>query len=289
MKLTDCLPNGIVAAGIASYIRLKKFSGNNQFRFRHDGRMIQYEYDDLRTFTYLYNAIQDGRTRESVPLDLLELRPEIDAAFDLGAHFGLYSVILGVLNPETPLYAVEPIPYNFQNLERNIELNGIEATTVNAAVNEHGGQVQMTGGVSGQGLSFYRDTISPRIADELRPMGTPGRGLVSGLQLSEVLSENGVTTPFLKIDIEGAEYCVMRDVFENADVDGMEGFIELHPSLTSDGGSHEILYWFEEHGIDFELIKGHNLARPGYYFSSWGISEADHENINDWLVLPYSR
>jgi FkbM family methyltransferase len=46
--------------------------------------------------------------------------------FDIGANVGVYSVLLSLRYPEAEIYAFEPVPENYQNLLKNIELNNCQ-------------------------------------------------------------------------------------------------------------------------------------------------------------------
>lgn len=281
MGLVDCLPRPITALGMAAFIESKKTYGNNYFSFEVNGTQIWYEYTGLRDFSFFYNAIRGEETREQVPVDLFDLS-NADAALDLGAHFGLYSVLLGALNPKIPVYAFEPMPSNVEVLKRNIDRNHLDVEVHQAAVNGTGGQVQMESGGQVHGLRFYSDTVEGRILDEPRSMGAEGTIMVQGIKLSKFLSDRGIKRPFLKIDIEGAEYTVVKDLLDNGDIDSVSGFLELHPGMCTGGDAHEILFWFEANDIAFELVKDYNPSRPGYYFTTDPEQVAEHD-VPEWM------
>jgi len=46
--------------------------------------------------------------------------------FDIGANVGVYSVLFSIRYPESEIYAFEPVPETYQNLLKNIELNGCQ-------------------------------------------------------------------------------------------------------------------------------------------------------------------
>lgn len=266
-KFINCLPRSVSALGISSVVKLHKMVGQNAFKFNFRGEDLTYHYNNHKEFAFFYNAIQNEQTREKVPVSLFDLPSNIDAALDLGAHFGLYTVLLGVLNPDKRIYAFEPIPSNLQALYRNININQIEVEVVEAAVNQTGDSVNMKGGGTSHGVRFYESTVDAHIIDSEQK--EPTKGLAAdGIKISEFLSNKGIRNPFLKIDIEGEEYGVIKDLLNNSEVDSISGFLEIHPGMCRGGKSHEILYWLEQNDISFELVKDHNPNRPGYYFTS---------------------
>ena len=51
-----------------------------------------------------------------------------DVVLDIGANIGYYTIMLSKLVGETGMvYAIEPEPRNFERLQRNVQLNGIES------------------------------------------------------------------------------------------------------------------------------------------------------------------
>jgi FkbM family methyltransferase len=194
-----------------------------------------------------------------------------DALIDVGAHFGLYSVILGVLNPELPLYSFEPSPYNAEICRENIEANHIDGEVFEAAVGRSNSRAQLNMRTRpGNGLQFFNSTIAHSIVTEKEDMKNDSSVTVPTRALSSFCAEQGICHPFVKIDAEGAEHRIVNDLLNEADIDGISGIVELHPDLIpdSEGYAHEILFWFEQEGIDFECVKSHNPSRPAYYFTT---------------------
>jgi FkbM family methyltransferase len=65
---------------------------------------------------------------------------EGDTLVDIGAHVGVMSIYLAKKYPFIKVYAIEPDPYNYACLIRNLELNGVtNVTAINTAVSCDGG------------------------------------------------------------------------------------------------------------------------------------------------------
>jgi len=62
---------------------------------------------------------------------------------DLGANIGLSAVYFSRMFPGARLACVEPVPDNIRLLVRNLELNGIQAEVISAAVDVDDGKVTM--------------------------------------------------------------------------------------------------------------------------------------------------
>src|SRR5262245_20963713 len=65
---------------------------------------------------------------------------EGDTLVDIGAHVGVMSIYLAKTYPFIKVYAIEPDPFNYACLIRNLELNGVtNVTAINTAVSSDGG------------------------------------------------------------------------------------------------------------------------------------------------------
>ncbi len=87
--------------------RLARHVGD-AYRFRHDGHEYTLE-PTTETAWAFKDAVRDGElAREGVPLDDLTHGGAYDRIIDVGAHHGLYTVLLSKLNPRRPWSASNP-------------------------------------------------------------------------------------------------------------------------------------------------------------------------------------
>jgi FkbM family methyltransferase len=54
---------------------------------------------------------------------------ESRVTFDVGAHIGSYAIVAALSNPQSKVYAFEPLPVVYERLVRNAKLNGVENLT----------------------------------------------------------------------------------------------------------------------------------------------------------------
>jgi len=143
------------------------------------------EYADL-------HAIQEVFLERAY--ELAEVVPSPDCLIDLGAHIGTFAVLAGKAFPHARLVAFEPDPDNFTLLERNTRRNGICPEVHLCAIGE------------GDGIGFLAGPSSMG-----RRLG-PGLGLpVSVRRLSAAVELDAMARLLLKIDVEGAEWAVLRE------------------------------------------------------------------------------
>ena len=154
---------------------------------------------------------------QSAYLHLQQLqRPPV--VVDIGAHHGVYAVILGKLAKEKggTLIAVEPNPEAFAVLRKNVERNGLGGTVLceNVAVAEEIGSVRLA--VHGE-------------ESMISAAGGAGTTEVQAAPLSAILQRySAERVDLLIIDVEGAELGVLRSIdWKRTAVDRI--YCELHP------------------------------------------------------------
>lgn len=120
--------------------------------------------------------------------------------WDLGAHFGYYSVGLARrTGPTGQVVAVEPLPSNFARLERHRRMNILDwLKCFPAAVSDVAGQAEFF-----SGLQDGDTTVHLPYDDEVKTDATPTIP-VRTLRLDDLVARGEIRAPdFIKIDVEG--------------------------------------------------------------------------------------
>ena len=131
-------------------------------------------------------------------------------AFDVGANYGLYSLLFAKCVGEGSVFAFEPEPWNFERLTRNIALNDASVVTpIRAAVFGTDGEVELN--VYPREQHGWHTLGRPAIEVAGKPCPPEGSVTVPAVMLDTFCSERGITQiDLLKIDVEGAELDVLR-------------------------------------------------------------------------------
>jgi FkbM family methyltransferase len=122
------------------------------------------------------------------------------SCWDLGAHFGIYSVGLARhVGPTGEVAAFEPNPVSFARLERHRRMNGLtRLKTFEAAVSDHAGTAE---------LLTYGDlrSTTTHLAYENETPGAVTQPVgVRTLVLDELVASGQLRSPdFIKVDVEG--------------------------------------------------------------------------------------
>lgn len=195
--------------------------GRNNIEYKIDNKVIRLKYN-LETYNYISNIITNkNSTKEGVPLELIDADNSPDVAIDVGGHYGIYSVLLGKLNPSADLYVFEPDEYNRSVLAELMELNNIDTEIRNEVVTGNTGTV-----------SFYLDGDSGSESHSITPREEFEKVTIPSIALSDVIRKAGADSAILKIDAEGGEGMIINDLVNLTAVD-LRGIVELHPDKLS--------------------------------------------------------
>lgn len=162
---------------------------------------------------------------------------------DCGAHIGFSVLYTKLKFPGARIIAFEPDPKNFELLSKNIDSFNLKNVELkNEAV-----------WIEDTELSFAgTGTMSSKIDVN----SVSGTIITKAIRLKHLLNQK---IDFLKLDIEGAEYEVLKDIAEELpNVEHL--FIEYHGAFSQNNELIEILDTVSKNGFRFYLLE----ANPSY-------------------------
>jgi FkbM family methyltransferase len=141
--------------------------------------------------------------------------------FDFGANIGLFSLLAARLNPKVQVYAYEPGPENVDLMQINLLVNSALKDRIHLlrkGVSGQEGQAQWSFDAGNPGASGLFHDGSTSVEIEL-------------VSLSQALEGIGWRNAFVKMDIEGSEYDIIRDTPESvwSQVCGLAFELHDHP------------------------------------------------------------
>ncbi|MEO2153667.1 MAG: FkbM family methyltransferase [Aquificae bacterium] len=149
------------------------------------------------------------------------LKPE-NVVLDIGAHWGGFSLLFAhIVGEKGKVYSFEPDPSNYQILLKNIKLNGFQSIVKpqNVAVGDKDSYVELgIANTSSGHNSLLRKDIPIKKKIKVRQ-----------IKLDKHLPNTKVD--FIKIDVEGYEYFVLKGLETTIQKNNLWLFIEFSPKF----------------------------------------------------------
>jgi FkbM family methyltransferase len=162
---------------------------------------------------------------------------------DCGSNIGMTILFFKKLCPNARIVGFEPDRRTFQLLSRNVTENGLSNVTLhNAAVS----------GTTGE-LTFFSDSHTPgslMMGVVKAPVADQAERLPC-VKLSDYIDE---AIDLLKMDVEGAEMDVMRDLAQSGKLEYVKAIVmEYHHHIRSEDSLSEMLRLLEENSFGYDL------------------------------------
>lgn len=142
------------------------------------------------------------------------LTPQPETIVDLGAHVGMFSILMSKQYLDAKICAVEPMTNNYECLRQNITLNQAKVTPIKAAIGD------------GKMMSLFQHPKNSGMCSQFNWPDYQSEKVRTFL-LDDLLRHIKYSkVDLLKVDIEGAEYLALN-TFEGWDKIGRLA-IELH-------------------------------------------------------------
>ena len=191
---------------------------------------------------------------------LIALLKPGDTFFDIGSHFGFFSMLARSLcGPDGQVVAFEPTPSTARITERNLQ-RWANTRVINKACWEEPSTVSIND--YGLANSAFNSLLGPRSgADE--PAALTARTVtVEAIDLDTISAELGFTPSFVKIDAESSELPILRGMSRT--------LAQARPILSIEVGdfgvegaapSRDIVSYLESRGYSAHRYTPHGLER----------------------------
>jgi FkbM family methyltransferase len=176
--------------------------------------------------------------------------PERPYIIDCGANIGLSVIYMKRLYPDAEIVAFEPDKKNFELLNRNITAYNFK--------NVH--PVQEAVWIENTTLKFAGEgSMSSRIDTR----ASPATVQVKAIRLKDYINRK---IDFLKIDIEGAEYQVLKDIAEDLHlVNNL--FLEYHGSFNQGNELAEMISLISKKGFSYYIKEATSIYNSPFLIS----------------------
>ncbi len=187
-----------------------------------------------------------------------------DTAIDVGANFGLHSIYASNLVGETgKVFAFEPVPQNLRLLKRNLALNNLNliVNVVPSAISNSESDF----------IEFYVPNEEVAVTASLNKRDDGEAIRVKNLRLDDYWADINLPVSLIKIDVEGAEFEVLKGCRELLGRDHPTLIIEVHGFALPDFNTslEEIQTFlkdlgYEEHRFVHEAFQGDDYFQALY-------------------------
>lgn len=167
-----------------------------------------------------------------------------DVVLDVGAHIGLFSILMArLVGPTGRVFSFEPTPLTRQVLEQTVRLNGCEEVV----------EVRAEAVAGSSGTAVLYDT-----GDALSNANSLVHGLRSVLEIpvktvtmDEFVAARALEVRCIKVDVEGAELEVLAGAARTIRNSRPAVELELHPAALKQSGRTLAEGWdlFQEYGL----------------------------------------
>lgn len=172
-------------------------------------------------FLYRYGFFEPDLTR----IVIQSVNPG-DTVFDIGAHFGYYSLLAShLVGPQGQVHSFEPTRHTHEVVRSNVSDKGNVKLTNSAAWSE-GTELKFKD--FGMTMSAFNSLYEAKLEDAIAQKHQPTEYVVSAICIDEYVAATQARPKFIKIDAENAEYDILL---------GMERTLnDIRPLVTLEVG-----------------------------------------------------
>jgi FkbM family methyltransferase len=192
-----------------------------------------------------------------------DARPRI---IDCGANVGMSTLFFKAMYPASSVIAIEPDRVAFDRLSETVARNRLrEVTLINAALGEVDGTTTLYRDGSDPGCLIATTTQSR--SGTIQSRGGTSSAQVPAIRLSPLINE---PVDFLKLDVEGAEYGVLRELIAADAVRRVrEMVVEYHEVDAEPFGIDQTVDALKAAGMKIQYLAFDRAARAGVFRAWW--------------------
>ena len=268
-KLKDATKRVISSMGLMGVIhwirrwrRLEPYRGIDSITVTVEGIPIRFLTKDFASKEFFCARCHDGRLiEEHVSLALAKDVKSASVFFDIGAHLGWFTCLVGKLAPNCKVIAFEMNGASCRTLKKNIRANSLtKVDIVQAAVSStHGKLTYLAKSRQADASILTQHTKCDRSKNQRVRQTT-------SVVLDELVENRAIYPDIVKIDTEGSEMWVLK---------GMEAlvkrsrpilYLEVHPHHISNFGStvEDVLEWLSRHDYQVFRFRDHRNADQNF-------------------------
>lgn len=200
---------------------------------------------------------------------------------DIGSNIGLYSVLFSqIISNNNRVLSIEPTPMALKFLIKNIKNNRCQDSIIifDGVATDIKGEYQLKTISGMEEYSSLKDIVHPAVKDKLQEIIS-----VKGDTIDDLVDYYDLTPGFIKIDVEGAEYLVLKGAINTIKRYKPIILSELSDTLLASFGaaSSDILDILENNGYNiFNAYDMNTAIKSPYNGEIIAIPEEHPKTIN---------
>jgi FkbM family methyltransferase len=236
-------------------IKIQRYIFNTKFITIYAGPLKGYKWSSIYNYEYLTGDYED---KETLKIFCSWLK-EDTVLYDLGANVGYYAFIANQFIHQGKIYSFEPLPANIETFNAHLQLNKNRLPRTNItllpyAVSDEEKEVVFSNNSKTIEGNTYIDSVLH---------ATSSRDLLVKCFSIDGLVQQGYQVPHvLKIDVEGAEYDVLRGA-ENTIKKFRPNILLATHDCHLPGVQQQCLDLLIGLGYELTKLNCHNKSMPG--------------------------
>jgi FkbM family methyltransferase len=219
-----------------------------------EGVKLKFNTNDTYSKSWFFPRFGNGYIHEPGATKVfIDHVNEDSNVFDIGGHLGYFSCVAGKLSKNGTVCVFE-VDFNCIHLiTENIELNALKNVRVhNVAVSDSSRHVSIP------------DLKIPNPGIRIDSFKNKEGRDVPSLTIDEFISRENMMPDFIKIDVEGAEYKVLRGMINTLKNKRLILLIEIHVTQLLkyyNTDYKEVLMFLSEYGFKLEKVEEHRTKK----------------------------
>jgi FkbM family methyltransferase len=180
-----------------------------------------------------------------------------DTVIDVGAHFGLFSVVMArSVGPTGRVISFEPTPLTRAVLRETVRINGCDAI-----VEVRGEAVSKT---TGTATFFDTGDVVSNANSLVHTQRSQGSLEIKTVSLDDFVAEHHLAVRCLKVDVEGAELDLLLGASKTLMNDRPTVALSLHPASLEASGHSLADVWglLQQYEMCVRLLASHGMPGP---------------------------
>ncbi|MBD3273232.1 FkbM family methyltransferase [Candidatus Dependentiae bacterium] len=238
---------------IYTYIKYV-FSSDNQSLVKNNIKNLKVLSNNNSEFYTLYDEIFMNK------LYYFETEKENPFIVDCGSNIGMSIIFFKDLYPNSEIIGFEPSSHNFKILNKNIKNNNLKnVELINKALSDNISSTKLYGAGTPMGS-----------IDKDNPHNPGNYEIVKTTLLSEYISK---PVDFLKLDVEGFEYVILKELDDQNKLDFVEKIIMEYHHFTNQNRLSKLLEILERNNFKYQICADqhppieHRLAQHFFIYA----------------------